>query len=731
MTVEVWLEDAAGTRLGSGPIMSAQGSTQTDRLNAAGEFAFSVPTLDPQAALIRPFRWARSWHYDPFGGWQQVGYGRIERVTNSIDTDGNAILSVAGVNELGALADRICNNLSLMTYAQRHPTEVVDDATPLPLTIDYQPGDLVTNASFALGAAGAPLHLRSPRAFDKVSFSIGTGNANTAVLTATYFDTTAADWLDVDINEDTTISTPPYAFSLNHSGAVTFTPPATWGPEPGSGLYELRLYSSGTMFPAVECFDIAVWAWEPRADPLAAVMAYAPAGWGLDVADGYGEVQPRATGAELLTDGGFEEFTGTEDDTTTDAWDHWTVGGAGATAKVLAVTTADTGSYAVSLTNGGARAHLRQVVSGLTAGQEYTLSFRTRGDATGEAGYQIVAGDYGATYEAITGIVDTGIVGTTWATITDTFILPAAYTAATVLFWSPPTASSAAYVDTVSLKPGGGGAVYLQLRDETVLTALTRMAEATDQNFLLSPAGQKVLWLGYDKRASELRAVAASAHDPADAGAANMLLLLSLTETHDASQLASRVYPFGAGMGAERLTLNEVTIPAPAGYVLSKAYNYLERTAAVTALGVIETVQSWSDIKPADTSVTQRQYAANALLWQAWQYLEQHSATNTERVYGDVPRFYAAAVVKCARMILPGFTLRLQYDAWRDGVEAIHIDGDVWVTAVTREIGGDGVYVAGLELATVPRAVADDNVLIARNLIRLGKLSSHNTAEGY
>jgi hypothetical protein len=55
----------------------------------------------------------------------------------------------------------------------------------------------------------------------------------------------------------------------------------------------------------------------------------------------------------------------------------------------------------------------------------------------------------------------------------------------------------------------------------------------------------------------------------------------------------------------------------------------------------------------------------------------------------------------------------------------------VWVTAVTREIGGDGVYVAGLELATVPRAVADDNVLIARNLIRLGKLSSHNTAEGY
>ncbi|NCN96094.1 MAG: hypothetical protein GW928_01175, partial [Rhodoferax sp.] len=71
---------------------------------------------------------------------------------------------------------------------------------------------------------------------------------------------------------------------------------------------------------------------------------------------------------------------------------------------------------------------------------------------------------------------------------------------------------TAAWVDNVSIKAGGGDAVYLQLADETVLEALIRTAETTGEHFILSPTGRQVLWLRADQRASGLRAV--SGGDP-------------------------------------------------------------------------------------------------------------------------------------------------------------------------------------------------------------------------
>lgn len=71
--MEVWIENEAGIRQGAGPITTATGWTQTPRLNAAGEFSFTMPALDPRAAYVRTHRWARAWHFEEPGGWRAAG----------------------------------------------------------------------------------------------------------------------------------------------------------------------------------------------------------------------------------------------------------------------------------------------------------------------------------------------------------------------------------------------------------------------------------------------------------------------------------------------------------------------------------------------------------------------------------------------------------------------------------------------------------------------------------
>ena len=61
--MEFWvdIEDAAGNRLGAGPITTATEWQSTPRLDEAGTFAFSLPASDPKAALLANKRVARCW----------------------------------------------------------------------------------------------------------------------------------------------------------------------------------------------------------------------------------------------------------------------------------------------------------------------------------------------------------------------------------------------------------------------------------------------------------------------------------------------------------------------------------------------------------------------------------------------------------------------------------------------------------------------------------------------
>lgn len=728
--MEIWVENGGGVRQGDGPITTATAWTATDRQNAAGEWSFSLPALDPRAALLRTPYFVRAWQFEEPGDWREVGYGRITSQSLSISPQGTPLLTVSGVNELGLLADRICHNMSLRREVQIHPSELKYWTGSIEYLMDeaHDRGLDDSTTYYDLNTKFAPnywLIVRSYSVFHKIKFVLHAGSGlQYPVLTATYYDTEQADWATLAIDDGTASN----GFSLKQSGIMTFEPPATWGVAPGSVLYEIRLQMSDSLW-SVEMADVSLFYADGTPDALATVIDYAP-GWSLDTANGYGGTAQRPFGANLITNGDFETFTGTADDATTDTFAGWTNNGIGAGNLVEASTTAHGGTTGCKITRDNTATSISRTQA-VTQTLQYTLKFWARGDGAGGHIRCIVsdATSGGTTQEII--YQDATSLTTDWAESITEFTVPVGVTNLKIEFSIPnyPSLPATAYVDDVSLQEGGGESVYLQLRDETVLEALRRIAANTAENFIRSPAGKQVLWLGEDVRDSGLRALAAE--PGAGASDPDVLLLTALTEVTDASGLVSRVYAYGGGMGAARVTLAAVTQPLPPGYVLNRTESYLERTAAVTALGIIETAQQWPDIMPADQGATQAQYAANALMWQAWQYLETHSATDTDPVYGDVPRFYRAQVVKAERMVLPGYLLRLSYRQYRDGLPLINIERDCWITAVTRTVSDNGVQLTGLELATVPRAAENDNLLLARNLIRLRDAVSHNTAEGY
>jgi hypothetical protein len=106
------IEDAAGNRLGSGPITSANEWQYTARTDRAGSFKFEMPAADPKSALVQRKRKARAWA-KVGGAWTEVGAGIIDRIDRKADADGELRLLVSGDDELRELAGRSVGWLSL------------------------------------------------------------------------------------------------------------------------------------------------------------------------------------------------------------------------------------------------------------------------------------------------------------------------------------------------------------------------------------------------------------------------------------------------------------------------------------------------------------------------------------------------------------------------------------------------------------------------------------------
>ena len=731
--MQLWIdiEDASGNRLGAGPLTRVLAWLHTPRLSAAGEFVFTVPAADPRCDLLRAERKVRCWGYAAAGGLVSLGAGTIKRIQLTVNARGAPILEVSGPDLLGELNNRRCLGVSLLslTTFQEHPTRVwvyYGDTyiQGLSAAIDYQVGDTTTYGTVTMDP-DYHIELGYPKPFNEIRCILGAKNTIAGTIKLQYFN--GSNWHLLYPTDGTN--------AWHQDGSITFAIPTDWVPTMIN--YEVHLYFyNGTS--AVQVYDISVLGPTLSNDAIADVLAYAPDGWSLDAAHGYTEVQWNPLGPELLANPGLELFSGTVDDTDSDTPNDWLIANIDDPAGASALATSDShsGSIGFKLSTStviSSPAALRQMVT-VVGGNNYELAFWTHGDGSGQLAYLLQDVTHG--YDELNAITDCGVTGAGWERIVFDFTAPVGCTQIRLSLYSPYQTETAAWVDDVSIKQSGWQAVNLQLQAETVLETLRRVAAMVHENFILSPTGRRVLWLGADVRSSGLRAIGGA--DPiAVENNDDVVLIQSFVEIQDAYDVISRLYPYGGGMGTERLTLAGYNAPVPDGYVVNTTENYIERTAAVTVLGRIEGTQQWSDIVCASTPPTAAEQimAANALLYQAWDYLESHSCTSTERLLTDpdavpVPRFYQLKIAKLARVLLPGSTIRVVYHEWVDGYHSVGIDRDLWITGATHEVTTEGIYTVGLEVSTVPRLAESDDQVLARNLMRVANTIAHNIAQG-
>ncbi|MEN6301356.1 MAG: carbohydrate binding domain-containing protein, partial [Armatimonadia bacterium] len=383
----------------------------------------------------------------------------------------------------------------------------------------------------------------------------------------------------------------------------------------------------------IDFADISVHLDEPTATPLAEVMPFAPDGWALDTVNGYSDIEAATEfGDNLLSNASFETLTGSG---TPDNFANWTEYISGSQ-DIQQAGGAQSGSYCLEFTSkaDGSNPYITQAVA-CDDGMTYRLAYWTKGDGTHQAAHVVyVSQDSGATYYKIIAVEDSGVTGTTWTEITRDITTPTGSTHIMVGLLGPYNAVGTAYVDNVSLRKRFGGEVMEEFAGESVLSALVTVAEQTGEHFTLSPNGREVLWLRKDAPDSGVRAIG-GIEGVAARDNNKICLITDLTEVHNAYELASRVYPYGGGVGSDRVTLADCTRAAPTGYTLSTTDNYLKRDDAETALGRIDRIQNWADVNAYSSAISHRQFAANQLFDRAYEWLSTHSATNTARNSDD------------------------------------------------------------------------------------------------
>ena len=214
---------------------------------------------------------------------------------------------------------------------------------------------------------------------------------------------------------------------------------AAWGPP----YHGLRLDS--TAFIETYNVDLSPYAGTEGSDTDYIIILKDSAGkeaWGYIGAAGSG----RTYGINLLSNGGFETFTGTADDGITDDFDSWAEVDAGSGDIVEASTTAHTGSYACKLTYGNDGCRVRQGAT-VTPGTLYLLQVQTRGD--GSVGGRVYVYDV-TNSSTVIDLTDTGVTGTSYTWKGWYFTAPAGCVSVNWSLYSS-ASSGACYFDQVGI----------------------------------------------------------------------------------------------------------------------------------------------------------------------------------------------------------------------------------------------------------------------------------------
>lgn len=243
---------------------------------------------------------------------------------------------------------------------------------------------------------------------------------------------------------------------------------------------------------------------------------------------------------------------------------------------------------------------------------------------------------------------------------------------------------------------------YLEFSaEDSVLTALSKLAEATGDHFIWAWDGStySVDWQtsfsasGYTARTGDdVRNLAQNAE---------AVIIHSLSQVIDSAEAASRIVPYGGGIGEQRVTLANATL-SDGGYTLSTANNNLRRDATESAIGESHKVVQFTNVVEMDNGTSlyvDPESASNALYRAAKGWLDQHTG-------GE--RFYELSYVPYNAAIAPGTTLEAVAHRWKDGEHVLDVDtirdaAPLYVMGVDMYIGPDGEAPTILEVATTDR----------------------------
>jgi hypothetical protein len=236
--------------------------------------------------------------------------------------------------------------------------------------------------------------------------------------------------------------------------------------------------------------------------------------------------------------------------------------------------------------------------------------------------------------------------------------------------------------------------------EETVLAALVKTAERTGEAFRLGN-GRNITWLRRDTPDSGVVATF-------EARADGVATILALELVHDSETVVTRVYPYGAGNGAARVTLSEITLTPPTGYTLDTVNNTIVSTTAEAIYGQIEGVLYLKEIRAGDGSAAPDQSASNELFIAALAWLQHRDAVQT-----------------WVRLTLGGVagTLLQVGDTFR--VLGQGLDEPLIVLESTVRVGETGIYTVEVLAGTVARLPQSEAETMAARLARAEAYMTH------
>lgn len=256
-------------------------------------------------------------------------------------------------------------------------------------------------------------------------------------------------------------------------------------------------------------------------------------------------------------------------------------------------------------------------------------------------------------------------------------------------------------------------AVYASFDGDSVLSALTKIAESNGEHFRILPT-KKIVW--FANETTPIIRAERVINNVSDSSNTDICFIKNITKTSDSYDLITRLYPYGSGNGSERLDLYWSNISSISGYTINKTNNYIQNNTTYGTYGLIERYLSWKDISPISNSDNDLTSASNTLLYTAWEYLKKYSQANST---------YDLEVFKVDKIIYPGQLIKVVYRDIVDGYTIIDINQNMYILEVTNKIDSSGVKTTDLKVSTIDAWPSDDVSAIVSSMETATVLEAH------